>query len=171
MKLPKLRHPWALFLSILLASFLLILPQLPYPQFLRCSFSSSVPKGCYWQESEGEPRLGDIIGFRMPTAVTAYFTEVGGQAPEAILKPVAASAGVMACYREGRVYLDDTPLNPAVESDAAGISLPKWQGCRVLRDDEFWVYSTFAPSSVDSRHFGPVLRQDVFGVYRLLVSF
>lgn len=65
-------------------------------------------------------------------------------------------------YRRGDVVVVEHPGRPGYEMVKRVVSGPHEQvGERVLADDEFWVVGDREDVSTDSRHFGPVRREQV----------
>ena len=57
---------------------------------------------------------------------------------------------------------------PIAKFDREGRALPQWRECRVLRRDEYFVFSNRIPNSFDSRYYGPVAQSEVIGTFRPL---
>ena len=65
-------------------------------------------------------------------------------------------------YRRGDVVVVEHPGRPGYEMVKRVLRGPReTAGERVLADDEFWVVGDREDVSTDSRHFGPVRREQV----------
>lgn len=85
-----------------------------------------------------------------------------------LLKRVGAVAPQHVCVIGNIVRIDGVPVATVLPTDAQGRSLPSWQHCRPLVDDELFLLSDTSPASFDSRYFGPVSREDVLGIAQRL---
>jgi len=130
--------------------------------------SPSEPPGLYTRTSQSIA-VGRIIAFRVPALGRAYVDQaLPTLRHRSLLKAVAAGPGDRVCEGEGGLTINGRRRAPVVARDRLGRPLPHWQGCRALAADEFFVFSDRVPNSFDSRYFGPVSRQAVLGVYRLV---
>jgi type IV secretory pathway protease TraF len=68
----------------------------------------------------------------------------------------------------GELRINGAFVDSVLDTDAAGRTLPRWRGDRVLTDGELFVGSTRIEHSFDSRFFGPVRASQIVGVYRRL---
>ena len=82
------------------------------------------------------------------------------------MKSVAAVSGDQVCTDDGRLVINGQVRGPILKQDRRGAALPRWTGCRRLRDGEVFVFSDRIPNSFDSRYFGPVNRAEIVGVFR-----
>ena len=78
------------------------------------------------------------------------------------MKRVAAVRGSRVCGRAGAIWIDGKVVARRAATDGRGLPLPRWQGCRVLRHQDFFLLS-FHPRAFDSRYFGPIGHGDVIG--------
>jgi len=124
--------------------------------------SSSAPIGLYWVEQR-PPRAGDLAVVRLPDH-TADLAAFRGYLPHSVylLKSVAGTGGERVCRRGGNIFIGSAFVARALEADHRGRPLPQWQGCRILRPDEFFLLSR-TPASFDGRYFGPIQAGYVFG--------
>ena len=126
----------------------------------------SVPEGFYrYAGKEIVPKA--IILLRTPEAVKEYTSRYyGSQEPmKYFLKPVLAVRGDKVCYREGRFLLNGEGFAGAESIDSNGNPLPVWKECRVLEEDEVFVYSDRVKNSLDSRYYGPVKKERTVGAF------
>ncbi len=123
--------------------------------------TASVPRGLYARAS-GPPARGDYVLFWMPSEARALAAE-RHYLPTSVpaLKPVAAMAGDEVCAHAERVSINGAPPSARASIDHQGRPMPAWEGCRVLREDEVFVFSTYAADSFDGRYFGPSAFTDV----------
>lgn len=137
------------------------------PVFL-LNTTPSEPLGLY-VERPGQVSAGRLVAFKAPAAAFPYADRrLGYLRHTTLLKSVAAGPGDVVCATAGRLRINGRDLAPIAVRDSAGVTLPRWSGCRRLDADELFVFSDRAPNSFDSRYFGPIGRSSVVGVYRPL---
>jgi conjugative transfer signal peptidase TraF len=133
--------------------------------WLLSNTTPSEPPGLYlgtWQP----PKVGRIVAFHAPAAAFPYAdTHMGYLRRVPLLKAVAAGPGDHVCTTSGRLVINGEDRAPIARVDGAGRALPRWSGCRVLGNDEFFVFSDRVRNSFDSRYYGPVPRAALLGVY------
>lgn len=124
--------------------------------------SASVPIGLYLVVS-GVPEGGDFVLVRAPEAA-AHFANQRGYLPVGIplVKRLAASVGDKVCSSNLTVQINGAAVAHQLEADRSGRSLPRWNECRELGRDEYFLLAD-APDSFDSRYFGPVKSDRVIG--------
>lgn len=138
------------------------------PPSLLMNTSPSEPPGVYARTTEA-PAVGRIIAFPLPAAGAAYAERaMPFLRHRPLLKAVAAGPGDEVCAGQGSLTINGRRQAPVAERDHLGRPLPHWQGCRRLGPGELFVYSARVPNSFDSRYYGPVPRDAVLGVYRLV---
>ena len=127
----------------------------------------SVPPGIYvWTADRLEP--GNYVAFRAEGPGFDQLVAAGFSLPDVpLLKPVVATAGDHVCHDPGAngVRVNGDRLLPILVRRARGIELPIWQGCRVLRPGEVFVYADRIPNALDSRYIGPVTGEMIIGAY------
>ena len=118
--------------------------------------TASAPLGFYRIEAPARPHDGDLLLLR-PDSASATLYAARGYLPRGVplLKPVAATAGVRVCERDGRVLIDGTAVALALATDGRGRPMMAWTGCRKLADGELFVLNAAVPTSLDGRYFGP----------------
>lgn len=79
-----------------------------------------------------------------------------------LLKPIRALGGDRVCRIGLTIFVNGRPVAIARLADAAGRALPRWSGCRHLRNDEIFFLGRSA-NSFDSRYFGPLKINTVVG--------
>jgi conjugative transfer signal peptidase TraF len=124
--------------------------------------STSVPIGLYWVE-QTLPKFGDLALVRLPNH-TADLAARRGYLPHSayLLKPIAGTAGDRICRLGGNVFIGRAFVARALNADRRDRPLPQWQGCRILRPDEFFLVSR-TPASFDGRYFGALQANNVIG--------
>lgn len=151
---------------LVLAAALVGIKQLDAPIVLYPA-SDSLPKRLYLQ-TFGTPEIGKIAAFPIPEAARNYQARHRNLAPEGFLfmKPIVAGPSDEICNGPGGLFLNGRNLAATASHDAGGNSLPIWNDCRPLKDDEFFMLSDYASNSFDSRYSGPIGADDIVGVYR-----
>lgn len=122
-------------------------------------------------------RSGDRIFICPPGEVAELGLERGylprGLCPSGsgpLIKTVVALAG-QSVEIEGRVIIDGKPLSSSrvLEADAEGRSMPVFAGGSV-GEGTLFLHSDFV-GSYDSRYFGPIPAEGVFGLAREILTF
>lgn len=126
--------------------------------------SPSLPKGVYVRQPGGTPNREAIVAVPQPMAIRPYLSGLGMPAEVLLIKRVVAVGGDVVCRHDGKVTTPDRVVR-ALARDRRGIALPTWTGCRRLAADELFLLGDTG-SSLDSRYFGPVRRDQIQGVYR-----
>jgi len=129
--------------------------------------SPSAPVGFYLvedMESSGELSRGDYVvvptpqKFRMMAAQRHYLPL---NVP--LIKQVVGLPGDQICRQGEVIYVNDKPFATALIIDNQGRSLPVWQGCLILSEEQFFALMGM-PDSFDGRYFGPLYVSDVVGI-------
>lgn len=132
--------------------------------------TASEPEGLYVRGA-GPVSVGALIAFPAPSAAFPYADgHMGYLRRVPILKHVAAVAGDQVCTANNRLEINGRVRATILRQDRRGATLPRWDGCRRLRDGEVFVFSDRIPNSFDSRYFGPVNRAEIVGVFRPLAQ-
>jgi len=136
------------------------------PPLLVRNVSVSVPVGLYVRAIAAPAEPGHLVAFRTPPGAAAY---VAAYLPfhdaHPLLKPVLAVAGDRVCLENAGYTLNGTWFAPTATHDPHGRPMPVWRGCRRLAAGELFVFSSRTRWSFDSRHYGPIDRADLLGVY------
>lgn len=130
--------------------------------------TASEPEGLYVRDRR-PVAVGALIAFPAPATAFPYAdARMGYLRRTPILKAVAAGAGDHVCTAGDILKINGRALGPVYHQDRTGRTLPRWQGCRRLGENELFVFSARIPNSFDSRYFGPVSRDRIVGVFRPL---
>lgn len=127
--------------------------------------SQSAPIGFYLIGQKVTPEVGDYILIELPNSVKKIAIErhyVGPDVP--LLKKIFATSGDHICSKDGQVYVNHKPVTKVKTHDPTGRKLPTWNGCRMLKQGEYFLLSLYSDYSFDSRYFGPVMQNQIIGV-------
>jgi type IV secretory pathway protease TraF len=128
--------------------------------------SASLPIGFYMRETRS-PRVGDVVTVRARDVAASYAASRDFADPsDRFLKYIAAGEGDLVCAEGSLVTINGRAAALRLEADAAGRSLPSWQGCEVLRRRVFLLGRGRA--SFDARYWGPIPATSIEGVWRPL---
>jgi conjugative transfer signal peptidase TraF len=134
--------------------------------------SHSVTPGLYVRWAT-EPAVNRLIDFHIPLSARRYLEHRTGKDATGwyILKPIVAGPGDKVDTIGSWLQINGraiAPMPPDLDND--GRPLPVWRDNRVLRTDEFFVFSARIPNSFDSRSYGPIKRKDIASVRRPLIT-
>lgn len=126
--------------------------------------SPSLPLGFYSVRQTGQLTVGDLVVVDVPQDFEDLLSE-RGYLPRGVplIKRVTGLPGDHVCYRDGMVFLNEQPIVRVLERDGAGRPIPLWRGCRHLHDNEFFAVIQEVETSLDSRYFGPLDRDQIVG--------
>jgi len=131
--------------------------------------SASAPLGLY-AVAPGVPiTRGDMVIARVPQDVrdlAARRHYIPANVP--LVKRVAAVPGDVVCASGSAIGVNGEVVARRLGSDRAGRPLPRWAGCRTLRNGAVLLLMTVRPDSFDGRYFGPTGPEDVLGKATLL---
>ncbi len=130
----------------------------------------SMAEGAYVRVGAvADVKRGDIIAMPMNSAARIYLVNKLGYPKDTMLiKRVTGLSGDLVCRQDSVVTINKRTL-VAARSDRQGNLLPAWNGCRSLSTGEVFLLGDH-PSSFDSRYFGPVLRNELVGIYRAAIT-
>jgi conjugative transfer signal peptidase TraF len=119
--------------------------------------SASVPVGLYRVEAAETIDVGDLA-IVIPPEPLADFLGARGYLPKGVpmLKRVLALSGTAVCRQGSDIIAYGMTYGRARERDSYGRSLPTWQGCRAVPDDQAFLMNWDSADSFDSRYFGPL---------------
>jgi len=124
--------------------------------------SASAPIGLY-RVLPGAPRRGDLVLVYPPEGAAKLAAErryLPAGVP--LIKRIAAMGGDDVCVFDGAIIINGKIVARQIEADRKGRPMPRWNECRALVDDEFFLLLKPA-DSFDSRYFGPVPRTQITG--------
>ena len=119
--------------------------------------SESAPPGWYVVHRAAQLAVGDYVIAQLPGDIAAFAAKrdyLPRHVP--VLKRIAATAGQRVCMRDGTVLIDEAAVATTLTLDGKRRSLIAWPHCRKLETGELFLLNASAPSSFDSRYFGPI---------------
>ena len=119
--------------------------------------SKSAPPGWYVVHPAAQLEVGDYVVAQLPRDIAAFAAKrdyLPRHVP--VLKRIAATAGQRVCVRSGTVLIDGVAVATTLTLDGKRRSLSAWSHCRRLEIGELFLLNASAPSSFDSRYFGPI---------------
>ena len=127
--------------------------------------SPSVAPGLYIRVNQ-QPGIGTLVDFRVPTPARTYvFDRAGSDGSDwYILKPIIAVAGDCVDTTGPWLMINGQRVAPMTTHDSAQRILPVWRAQRCLEEGEFFVFSDRIANSFDSRHYGPIRREQIDAV-------
>ncbi|MBW5433805.1 S26 family signal peptidase [Bradyrhizobium canariense] len=135
----------------------------PLPLYI-WNASASVPIGLYRLRTADQFQVTELVAVRPPEPL-ATFLDLNGYLPIGVpmLKRVLALPGQSVCRIGLTISVDDVAVGEAKDHDGGGRPLPKWQGCRVVRDGELFLMNWQSDDSLDGRYFGFLPASSVIG--------
>ena len=117
--------------------------------------SESVPLGLYRLQPSNNLFVTELVAVQPPEPL-ATFLDLNGYLPAGLpmLKRVLAIPGQTVCRSGLTLSVDGIVMGEARDRDGRGRPLPKWQGCRVVGEDELFVMNWQSADSLDGRYFG-----------------
>jgi len=135
----------------------------PLPLYI-WNASASVPIGLYRLRPADQFQVTELVAVQPPEPL-ATFLDLNGYLPIGVpmLKRILALPGQTVCRIGLTILVDDIAMGEARDRDGRGRPLPKWQGCRVVRDDELFLMNWQSVDSLDGRYFGFLPASAVIG--------
>lgn len=129
--------------------------------------SASMAIGLYLVAPSGPARRGDVVIVALPRDASALAAK-RGYLPARVpaIKRIAAVAGDEVCARGDQLFVNGRIVAARLRADAQGRPLQQWRACRRL-GDEILVLGD-GRRSFDGRYFGPIARDAVIGLARLV---
>ncbi|MGN8545401.1 S26 family signal peptidase [Bradyrhizobium sp. 13971] len=126
--------------------------------------SESVPIGLYRLQPANDLFVTELLAVQPPEPL-ATFLDLNGYLPAGLsmLKRVLALPGQTVCRSGLTVSVDAIEMGEARDRDGRGRPLPKWQGCRIVGEDELFVMNWQSTNSLDGRYFGFLPASSVIG--------
>ena len=128
--------------------------------------SGSVERGL-WAGGFGPVGRGDLVLVRTPASVRSLLSRHGQSGRAWLLKPVVAVSGQTVRCGEAGLWIDGVHRATTLRFTSQGERMPVLRFDRELVAGEAWLLAEGAPTSVDSRCFGPVDLDEARGPYRL----
>ena len=119
------------------------------------NYTPSLPLGVYWLRPGLPIARGEIVDLAIPRPVHDLIA--GRYLPPGfhLLKRVVALEGDHVCLSDGRYRVNGEAISTIAAQDSLGRPLPVFSFCGQVSPGMAFV-ATAAPSSLDSRYFGPV---------------
>lgn len=129
--------------------------------------TNSLPKGIY-KISDGYT-YGDIVAFDIPSTILPLIKERHYiPAYDRLIKPIVAMHGDTVCINQTTITVNGEYFGDTSLVDSKGRSLPMIEGCQTINQGYLWVMIKGKPLSLDSRYYGQVSEQLVYGKAHLL---
>lgn len=120
------------------------------------NYTPSLPLGIYWLRPTLPITRGEVVDLPIPPSYRVFVFSRGYLPREIhLLKRVVAVAGDHVCLVDGRYEVNGVVVSRIAEADSRGRRLVAFRFCGVVLPGLAFV-ATPAPSSLDSRYFGPV---------------
>jgi type IV secretory pathway protease TraF len=131
----------------------------------------SAPVGLYYRLGGPDTvRLGALVAFRTPKEL--FTDEIPLPRSPYLLKRVTALPGSRICSRGAWVSIERSLRLRVPAYSSNGTPLPRpFKGCRTLLAGEWLPVGMHLRTSFDGRHFGPLPRDLIVGVYLPLLTF
>ena len=126
--------------------------------------TASVPVGLYGVRPTQHFAVNDIV-IAIPPEPWAHILAERRLLPHGIplIKKIAAVARQTVCRVGLLVLVDGVVIGNARATDTCGRSLPVWQGCATIQNNDLFLMNTNEPASFDGRYFGPVPTSSIEG--------
>lgn len=146
---------------------LIFAPFLGQQKHLIWNRTASAPIGLYWVK-DGPVAYGRWAVLS-PESDASEWAEHNGYAGKdwPLLKAIAGLPGDKICRENETILINGEVRAIALEQDQLERTLPVWNGCRILSEDEIFLLNTH-PKSLDGRYFGVTKLKDVDGIAVLL---
>lgn len=137
---------------------------LPISRLVIWNATASVPTGLYVIGGNEGLRVGERVVIDPPPNLRRYLA-ARGYLPSGVplVKEIAARSGETVCRTGNSITIGGAPVGHARGHDHAGRTLPDWQGCQTISQNEIFVMNLSAPGSFDGRYFGPIKRDRIIG--------
>jgi len=126
--------------------------------------SESVPVGLYRLRPIGKLAAAALVAVQPPEPL-ARFLEGRRYLPRGVplLKQVSALPGQTICREGLTITVDQRLVGEARLLDRSGRSLPVWQGCHLIAEDEVFLMNSWSTGSLDGRYFGVLPASAIIG--------
>ncbi|MBR1256386.1 S26 family signal peptidase [Bradyrhizobium sp. AUGA SZCCT0240] len=135
----------------------------PAPLFI-WNTSASVPIGLYHVRPAQSHFTTELVAV-LPPEPLATFLDLNGYLPVGVpmLKRVLALPRQKVCRTGLTISVDGIVLGEARDRDGLGRPLPRWDGCRVVGEDQLFLMNWQSDDSMDGRYFGLLPASSVIG--------
>ncbi|MBR0820326.1 S26 family signal peptidase [Bradyrhizobium liaoningense] len=135
----------------------------PLPLYI-WNASASVPIGLYRLRPAERFHVTELLAVQPPEPL-ATFLDLNGYLPLGVpmLKRVLALPGQIVCRNGLMISVDTIAVGEARDRDGRGRPLPKWEGCRVVGEEELFLMNWQSDDSLDGRYFGFLPASAVIG--------
>ena len=117
----------------------------------------SMPVGLYELQRDAPIKPGAVVVIKRPSHFNLWW----------LMKRVEGMSGDVYCWRPDLgTHTLAGRIMPPPAPEAIAMGVPVWHECRALDADELVGYGQSA-TSYDSRYFGPIRLDQIWGVYRL----
>ncbi|WAC49768.1 S26 family signal peptidase [Asticcacaulis sp. SL142] len=126
--------------------------------------SASVPLGYYRVLPVGKLTVTDLVLLHTPESVRDL-ADRRGYLPRSVpmIKSVAALEGDEVCAVGNELFINGHLVARRRTYDHHNRSMPRWEGCQVVADDEVFVLNGGVRDSFDGRYFGIVKTSLIIG--------
>ena len=125
--------------------------------------SPSVQRGMYVVSSQTPYGRGSLVVAALPPGAASLAARRGYLASGIpVLKRVSGLTGDRVCRDGLLIRVNGRMVAAAKVADARGRSLPVWNGCLLLHDDDVFLLGDRS-DSFDGRYFGPLKRTQIIG--------
>ena len=119
------------------------------------NYTPSLPLGVYWLRRDLPVVRSELVDFAVPAPARDLIVDRYLPAGFRLLKRVVAVEGDTVCFVDGRYRVNGAVISTIAARDSQGRTLPLFRYCGPVPRGTAFV-ATPAPSSLDSRYFGPV---------------
>jgi len=135
----------------------------PVPQLI-WNASASVPIDLYRVVPAATLRVGELVVVTPTKALADFLAERAYLAMGVpLLKYILALPGQVVCRLGLTITVDGRTKGRALKLDHAGRTLPNWQGCRIVAEDEVFFMNWRSQYSFDGRYFGLLPASSIVG--------
>lgn len=132
---------------------------------LSYQYSPSMPEGWYFIAPNKDYNVGDDVLFEPSSYWQSYIYHHGWSPSKKtlLLKQIVAQSGDYVCIKQKSLYINQNFRGKLFSQDSQGQDLPRYEICRALVKDEYFVLGVSADNSFDSRYYGIIYRKQIIG--------
>ena len=127
--------------------------------------TDSRPKGIYRIEPVQNIGRGDIVVLKVPKRILSYCESrrmIPRNLKYVLMKNVIALPGDIIKVSRAGCYVNGIYYGPVFALDSVGKPLPTCYGEYILKEKQYFLANKYE-KSLDSRYFGPVLKEEITG--------